>query len=104
MRKTYLLGLSFGGALALGITGASAAPANPQPAGHGIALAKLAAAQDTEAGLGGSAPGAQNGLPEPAHPKSRRKRRFFGLPLLAAAAFAGGGAVALDNDESPDSP
>ena len=103
MHKAYLLGLSFG-ALALGVTTASAAPANPQPAGRGIALTKLAAAQDTDPGLGGNAPGAQNGLPEPAQPKSRRKRRFFGLPLLAAAAFAGGGAVALDSDESLDSP
>jgi hypothetical protein len=104
MRTTNLVGLTFGAVLIIAASGASAASSNPQPTSQGVALAKLAAAQNTTPGVGDSAPGTQSTLPEPAGPQPRRKRQLYGLPLLAAIAFGAGTAIALTDDQDPDSP
>jgi hypothetical protein len=104
MRTANLLGLTFGAILIVAASGASAASSNPQPGGQGVALTKLAAAQDTTPGVGHSVPGTQSTLPEPAGPQPRRKRQLYGLPFLAAIAFGAGTAIALTDDQGPDSP
>lgn len=100
MKKSFLIGLAVGSALIVGATGASAETTNVKSA-QPVSAAKLAnAAPQEEAGA------AQADLPDPATPKPKKKRRFFGLPLLGLAAAGGGTGLALSggNSGAPASP